>query len=73
MKKSLILAAALSALAFGSAGTASAAVASGQLGGVRAAHGTELVQTVHYKRHWHQHRKQRHCAWRWGKKRCWWR
>ena len=78
MNKGLVLGAALAALAFGSANMASAGVAGGNLGGVRTAPNAELVQTVHWKRNWHnhrwnKHRNQRHCTWRWGHKRCYWR
>lgn len=75
MQKSILAAAAFAALAIGTAGSASAGVASGSLGGVKAAAPTELAQVVHYKRykHWHKHRKVKHCVWRHGHKRCWWR
>ena len=68
MQKGLILAAAMSALAFGFAGTASAGVAGHNLGGFHAP-GNGFVQTVHWTRHGHQHR---HCKWRWGHRQCWW-
>jgi hypothetical protein len=82
MKKSLILAAALSALAFSTAGASNAAPAVGHLGGLNAAAGSELQQ-VHYRpykhyhnRKWHNrrwHKRQRHCFFRIGKRVCVWR
>ena len=79
MRKSILAAAALAALAFGSAGSASAGVAGGSLGGVKASAPAELAQQVHWRpyhhnhRHWKKHRKTRHCVWRHGYRRCWWR
>ena len=72
MQKSLIAAAAFAALAFGSAGSASAGAANG-FTGVRANTGTEITQQVHWRRGWHKHRKVRHCVYRHGHRRCWWR
>ncbi|MFN0217409.1 MAG: hypothetical protein ACKVP4_01200 [Hyphomicrobium sp.] len=85
MKKSLILAAALSALAFSTAGASNAAPAVGHLGGLKAAAGSELQQ-VHYRpyKHYHNrrwnndrrwnnrrwHKRQRHCFLRVGKRIC---
>jgi hypothetical protein len=63
--KSLFAATAIVALAFGFAGTASAAPALGALDGVHAA--SSLVQKTGYD---HRHR---HCAWRHGHRHCWWR
>lgn len=79
MKKSILAAAAFAALAIGSAGGASAGVVGGSLGGVKASAPVELAQQVHWrpykhKHHrWNKHRKPKHCVWRHGHKRCWWR
>ena len=79
MKKGLILAAALSALAFTTAGTSGAAPLGGQLG-VAAKADTQLAQPVHYKRYRHTHnrrwkknRRYRHCVIRVGRRVCVWR
>lgn len=85
MKKGLILAAALSALAFTAVGPSSAAPLGGQLGAAAQAD-TQLAQPVHYKRYKHSHnrrwnhnrrwkknRRYRHCAFRVGRRVCVWR
>lgn len=74
MQKSLIAAAAFAALAFGSAGSANAGIASGQLNGVKAGNATQLAEQVHWRGHrhgWHKHRKIRKCVWRHGHRHCW--
>lgn len=79
MRKSILAAAALAALAFGTTGSASAGVVGGSLGGLNASAPAELTQQVHWRpyqhrrHHWKKHRKTRHCVWRHGHRRCWWR
>lgn len=78
MKKGLIFAAALSAIALSGAGGASAAPALGQLGGLKAAGASQLEQVYyrsnrHYNnRRWHNRRwhKRQHCFFRIGKRIC---
>jgi hypothetical protein len=65
--KSLLAATAVAALAFGFAEAANAAPAVGGVNGVRAVESTNLVQQAAY---YHRHR---HCAWRHGRRVCWWR
>lgn len=83
MKNGLIFAAALSAIALSGAGSASAAPALGQLGGLKAAGAPQLEQVYyrsnrHYdNRRWHNRRwnnrrwhKRQHCFLRIGKRIC---
>lgn len=72
MQKSLMAAAALAALAFGSAGSASAGIATGQLHGVKVGV-TQQAEQVHWRggHRWHKHGKVRKCVWRHGHRRCW--
>lgn len=70
MRKSLIIAAALSAMALSGAGTASAASMTGHLGkGITT---QSEVQKVHYsgRRHWHPRKHHRHCFIRVGHRVC---
>lgn len=79
MKKALIIAAAMSALALSAAGSANAAPIGSQLGGIKA--GDSGLQQVHYKRYrhyhghngWKKHRRYRHCFIRIGRRVCVWR
>lgn len=84
MKKGLIFAAALSAIALSGAGSASAAPALGQLGGLKAAGAPQLEQVYYrsnnnyrsnhryHNRRWYKPRyhKQRHCFLRVGRRIC---
>jgi hypothetical protein len=74
MSKSLFAAAALAALAFGSAGSANAAVANAGFDGIRAPVHSQLIQKAHddNDRRWHKHRKHKHCVWRHHHRVCWW-
>jgi hypothetical protein len=65
MKKGLIIAAALSAMALSTAGASTAAPALGQLGGVKAAVGGTQLEQVHYRKYRHSHNR------RWNKNRGW--
>ena len=73
MKKSLLAAAALAALAVGSAGSANAGVAGGSLHGLKNTAPSSISQQVHWRHGWHKHRRVKHCVWRHGVRRCWWR
>jgi hypothetical protein len=63
MIKSMLAAATFAALAFGVAGTASAAPVLEKASGI---HSASLVQNAG----WH---RRRHCAWRHHRRVCWWR
>jgi hypothetical protein len=80
MRKSILAAAALAAVAIGASGSANAASLGGGLGGITAAAPSQLAEQVHWRPYkhfhhnqWRKHKKKRVCVYRHGHRRCWWR
>ena len=71
MKKSLVASAILAAMAFGTAGAASADVGGRFYRGDLASARTQLLQDVGWRHGWRHHRVHKHCVWRHGVRRCW--